>query len=99
MGFWYSGGLPFRPSKPLPAPPEREQVTQWQQVWDAAYLQPARTLDPTFNIAGWNDSYTGLPIPAAQMREWVDVTVKRILAWQPKRVLEIGCGSGMLLAQ
>lgn len=89
-----SGATASSSSEPL-----AEQVTQWQQVWDAAYLEPARTLDPTFNIVGWNDSYTGLPIPAPQMREWVDYTVERILTWQPKRVLEIGCGSGMLLFQ
>ena len=31
------------------------------------------------------------------MREWVDVTVARIAALQPERVLEIGCGTGLLL--
>jgi SAM-dependent methyltransferase len=31
------------------------------------------------------------------MLEWVDRTVERILALKPKRVFEIGCGSGLLL--
>jgi len=31
------------------------------------------------------------------MREWVDHTVQQILSLQPKRVLEIGCGIGLLL--
>jgi SAM-dependent methyltransferase/acyl carrier protein len=31
------------------------------------------------------------------MRAWVDETVTRILALSPKRVLEIGCGTGLLL--
>ena len=31
------------------------------------------------------------------MREWVEHTVGRILALKPRRVLEIGCGTGMLL--
>ena len=31
------------------------------------------------------------------MREWVETTVARILALQPRRVLEIGCGTGLLL--
>src|SRR5262249_36490621 len=53
--------------------------------------------DPTFNTAGWNSSYTGLPIPEAEMREWVDHTVARIRALRPCRVLETGCGSGLLL--
>jgi malonyl CoA-acyl carrier protein transacylase len=76
-----------------------EQVSQWQQLWDMAYQQPdADNTDPTFNISGWNDSYTGAPIPVDEMREWVDTTVAHILsACQPQRVLEIGCGTGMLL--
>ena len=54
--------------------------------------------DPTFNIAGWNSSYTGEPIPAEEMREWVERHRRadpRPLA--PRRVLEIGCGTGLLL--
>jgi len=78
---------------------DAEQVSQWQQLWDMAYQQPdADNADPTFNISGWNDSYTGAPIPLNEMREWVDTTVAHILsACQPQRVLEIGCGTGMLL--
>ena len=34
-----------------------------------------RTPDPAFNIVGWNSSYTGEPIPAEEMREWVEDTV------------------------
>ena len=59
--------------------------------------QPAADSDPTFNIVGWNSSYTNQPIPAEQMREWVDNQVAQILALQPSRVLEIGCGTGLIL--
>src|SRR5258708_25834893 len=31
------------------------------------------------------------------MREWVDTTVERILSLRPRRVLEIGCGTGLML--
>ncbi|MDY7007216.1 MAG: class I SAM-dependent methyltransferase [Cyanobacteriota bacterium] len=31
------------------------------------------------------------------MREWVEHTVERILSLQPQRLLEIGCGTGLLL--
>ncbi|AVZ31630.1 non-ribosomal peptide synthetase [Nodularia spumigena] len=74
-----------------------EQISQWQQVFNDTYSQNAATSDSTFNIIGWNDSYTGLPIAQEQMGQWLNSTVERILALQPERVLEIGSGTGMLL--
>ncbi len=68
----------------------------WGQVWDETY-GAGQTDDPTFDTSGWNDSYTGEPIPAEQMHEWVDGTVARIRELAPRRVLEIGCGTGLLL--
>jgi len=56
-------------------------------------------LDPDFNITGWTSSYSGEPIRPEQMHEWVDHTVARIQALRPKRVLEIGCGTGLLLVR
>ena len=76
---------------------ESEQVSQWQVVWDQTYQETDAPEDPSFNISGWNSLYTGSPIPAEEMREWVDATVERVLALRPKRVLEIGCGTGLLL--
>jgi SAM-dependent methyltransferase len=49
------------------------------------------------NTAGWISSCTGELLSEADMREWVSHTVGRILAHRPRRVLEIGCGTGMLL--
>ena len=75
-----------------------ESISQWEQVYDDAYTQSISIDDPTFNIAGWNDSYkTNQLIPAEDIREWVDLTVERILGYHPKRILEIGCGTGLLL--
>lgn len=77
---------------------EKQQVLQWQMVYnDDRFSQTQIDWDPTFNISGWISSYTNQPIPAEEMREWVDATVDRILALQPQRVLEIGCGTGLLL--
>jgi amino acid adenylation domain-containing protein len=77
---------------------EEDQLAQWQTVHDdEVFNQTAPLADPTFNISGWNSSYTGEPIPAEEMREWVDDAVERILSLAPKRALEIGCGTGLLL--
>ncbi len=73
------------------------QVDEWQSVYDSAYSRSSEPADPTFNIVSWDSSYTGQPIADEQMREWVDYTVESICEMKPKRVLEIGCGTGLLL--
>ncbi|NMG11915.1 non-ribosomal peptide synthetase [Brasilonema sp. UFV-L1] len=78
-------------------PLQDEQVLQWQMLYNETYNQPAADCEPTFNIVGWNSSYTNQPIGAEQMREWVNNQAAQILALQPKRVLEIGCGTGLIL--
>ncbi|HEY0512098.1 MAG TPA: amino acid adenylation domain-containing protein, partial [Thermoanaerobaculia bacterium] len=79
-----------------PPEEESEHVAQWRTLYDVTYGKSA-AVDPTFDTEGWNSTYTGLPIPAAEMREWVDGTVERVLALHPRRVLEVGCGTGLLL--
>jgi 2-polyprenyl-3-methyl-5-hydroxy-6-metoxy-1,4-benzoquinol methylase/acyl carrier protein len=69
-------------------------VSQWNRVHDETY-SASEAAGPTF--IGWNSSYTGQPIPQAEMREWLTCTVARIQSLQPGRVLEIGCGVGLLL--
>jgi amino acid adenylation domain-containing protein len=75
------------------------QVRQWEMLFDDMYAGTRGTEegDATFDIVGWNSSYTGEPIPAAEMREWVEATVARIRALRPGRVLELGVGTGLLL--
>ncbi|MEM1168725.1 MAG: amino acid adenylation domain-containing protein [Cyanobacteria bacterium P01_H01_bin.35] len=76
---------------------DTEKVAQWEKLSDEAYKKPKENGDVTFHVGGWNDSYTGKELPITEVREWVDYTVKRILSLRPNRVLEIGCGTGMLL--
>lgn len=76
---------------------DNEQISQWQQIYDETYSETSDTEDPTFNISTWNSSYTGLPIPEGEMREWVKQSVDRILTLNPRHVLEIACGTGLLL--
>ena len=76
---------------------EQQQVSLWQSLYEQTYSRPPSQEDSTFNITGWESSYTGQPIPAEEMRDWVDNTVQRIRSVKPRRVLEIGCGTGLLL--
>ena len=74
-----------------------EQVQHWQQVFEQTYQEPNPTGDAALNIIGWNSSYTGEPLRPEEMQEWIESTVARILSLQPRNVLEIGCGTGLLL--
>ncbi|WP_442940787.1 non-ribosomal peptide synthase/polyketide synthase [Nostoc sp.] len=79
---------------------QSEYVSDWQTLYEQAYGQPQASIDdPTFNISGWNSSYTKEAIPALEMQEWVESTVDRILSLSPQQVLEIGCGTGLLLSR
>ncbi|WP_218835532.1 non-ribosomal peptide synthetase [Streptomyces sp. SA15] len=77
---------------------EAEQVGEWQDVYEEVY-RDAATAPFGENFAGWGSSYDSRPIPLPQMREWRDATVDRVRALRPRRVLEIGVGSGLILSR
>ena len=77
---------------------DAEVVDQWQQVYDELYDAEVEVSEFGSDFRGWNSSYTGEPIPLPQMQQWRSAAVDQILALQPRRVLEIGVGSGLLLA-
>jgi len=68
-------------------------VSQWNSIYEEMYA--AGSDEPSF--VGWNSTYTGQAIPDNEMMEWRDQTLTRILALRPNRVLEIGCGVGLLV--
>ena len=76
-----------------------EIVEQWQHVYDDLYGAEVGMSGFGTDFRGWNSSYTGDPIPLAEMEEWRSATVDRIMALQPRRVLEIGAGLGLVLSQ
>ena len=82
---------------------EAQLVEQWHGVYEGLYSGSTFTAGvPAVlgeDFGGWNSSYTGAPIPLGQMREWRAAAVDRIRGLGPGRVLEIGVGSGLLLAQ
>src|SRR5690349_18248453 len=71
-----------------------ELASRWRSVWNDTYLGGS---GGDFDTVGWNSSYSSEPLSAAEMREWVEQTVARVASLRPRRVLEIGCGTGMLL--
>ncbi|MFF5139127.1 non-ribosomal peptide synthase/polyketide synthase [Streptomyces sp. NPDC013157] len=75
-----------------------EAVSDWKDLHELLY-SAAGSDGFEENFAGWNSMYDGLPIPLADLREWRDATVARIRELRPRRVLEIGVGSGLLLSR
>src|SRR5262249_28260320 len=69
---------------------------KWGGLFDGVYDSPEGQGEPP-EFAGWNSSYTDLPLPDGEMREWLKNTLERIRSFAPKRVLEVGCGTGLIL--
>jgi amino acid adenylation domain-containing protein/non-ribosomal peptide synthase protein (TIGR01720 family) len=77
---------------------DKEVVDAWRQVNESLYGQRSqRPLGDDFE--GWNSSYTGRRLPVDEMRLWRQVAVDRITALEPRRILDIGVGNGLILSQ
>lgn len=85
----------FPPADAVPGQTDDTVCVEWAGVWDRAYEGNAD--DPTFNISGWQNSYDGQMFSQEEMRDWQSSTVNRVLSYSPKNVLEIGCGTGLVL--
>jgi amino acid adenylation domain-containing protein len=67
----------------------------WARIVDET-VTGDRPEDGALDTAGWVSSYTDQPVPAQDMAQWVARTVERLRELRPRRVLELGCGTGML---
>ena len=75
------------------------QLDEWLQVHETICAEEVAPIPFGEDFSGWDSSYTGDPIPLDEMRTLRDETVRRILEGGPRRILEIGVGSGLLLAK
>ncbi len=81
-----------------------DEHSYWEKQWDTLYSsaigeENAATYteeDPTLKLIRWTE---GVVDAETEMREWVGHTLDRIRPLRPERVLEIGCGTGLLLFQ
>ncbi|MFD9423546.1 non-ribosomal peptide synthetase [Streptomyces sp. NPDC060054] len=71
-------------------------VDEWQQIYDSFY-DGSDSAGFGADFSGWNSSYTGEGIPVEQMARWREAIVTRVRDFAPRRVLEVGVGSGLIL--
>ena len=86
-----------QPEAPNTQEARRHQLEHWTTLFNDFYQRPCPEADATFNTVGWHSSVTGEPIPSAEMRVWLEDSVACVRRTQPKSVLEVGSGSGMLV--
>ena len=79
----------------LYAAEQNRRILQWRTAFDHTYRRGGGHFAPSF--VGWTSNFTNKPIPEQEMSEWLDCTVKRIRNLKAKRILEVGCGVGLLV--
>jgi amino acid adenylation domain-containing protein len=67
-------------------------LDHWRRHFEDRYAQPGDLTDPAPTADGH-----GEPVAGSEEQELVDATVRHLERKRPKRVLEIGCGTGALL--
>jgi amino acid adenylation domain-containing protein/thioester reductase-like protein len=74
-----------------------QQIDNWHAVFDTIYSDTDNLASEAPDFSGWRTSYDGAAIPLLEMEEWRTETLDRLRHLKPKRVFEIGSGSGILL--
>jgi amino acid adenylation domain-containing protein/non-ribosomal peptide synthase protein (TIGR01720 family) len=73
----------------------KARISTWKELYNIEYTNTGPE-PQEFDINGWKDSFTNKLIPAVEMEEWLADTIEIIMEGKPKRVFEIGCGTGLL---
>jgi len=87
--------------KPGDSSSSGEGTAIWEDQWDLLYKSAIEQsggdkldrLDSV--IAGW----AGITDIDAQVAEWIDMTADRLRKYGPRRIFEIGCGTGQILSR
>jgi amino acid adenylation domain-containing protein len=71
-----------------------DHLRNWQEIWDETYRPVA---SDGVDGSGFISSFTGEPLAAEDIDQWIENAVAQIVARPHRRVLEIGCGNGALI--
>ncbi len=76
---------------------DRDVCADWNEVYTAKHRTFEQVGPEGLDFTGWVDSATGERYSAEAMLDWREQTLRRLSAFRHERVLEIGCGSGLIL--
>ena len=79
-----------------------KQVESWRDLFENGTYADIKTIETTKvgrDFMGWTSMYDGELIDTTEMNEWLDDTIHHMNrnGGQPRNVLEIGTGTGMIL--
>ncbi|MGO4617861.1 trans-aconitate 2-methyltransferase [Nocardia sp. 2YAB30] len=83
--------------RPAPGALLVEYFEHWRQVYEYVYSSEELRHGEDLDLSGWRASDTGAAFPREHMLEWIDHAVGMVRRGRPDTVLEIGCGSGLLV--
>lgn len=74
---------------------------RWKKIFDLYYRKIKGSPFSTSDTSVWVDSEKNKLIPKLEMEEWVNLTVSNIRRFvnPTSKILEIGCGNGLILEQ
>jgi len=81
----------------VPEQPDNGVVQGWREVYDALYVTDTAAHPADLDARTWFSSVDGTPMPAEVMARWRDDIVAKIRAERPRSILDLGCGTGMIL--
>jgi amino acid adenylation domain-containing protein/non-ribosomal peptide synthase protein (TIGR01720 family) len=78
---------------------ETEQVGAWRELYDSLYAEQVENGGFWEDFTVWQSSYDGRHLPLEEMAQWRTAAVEQVSRLNPRRVLEIGVGNGLLLSR
>ncbi|MFE7741768.1 class I SAM-dependent methyltransferase [Nocardia sp. NPDC057455] len=83
--------------RPVPGELLTEYLEHWRHVYEYVYSSDELRHGDDLDLSGWRASDTGAAFPREHMLEWIDHAVGLVRRGRPETVLEVGCGSGLLV--
>ncbi len=83
-----------------PSTGEAARLRKWGKVFDLMHHAPRSSGGLAHPPSpAWTSSFTRQPFPSEESAAWVDETLRLLRSLSPARVLELGCGSGVLVSR